>query len=59
MNELTEKLMKSGQSEGGAKANAKGVVQKIKHGKFMKELNEGYQVRHLALGNICFGAPEI
>lgn len=30
--------MKSSQSEGGAKANAKGVVQKIKHGKFMKEL---------------------
>lgn len=30
--------MKSSQSEGGAKANAKGVVQKIKRGKFMKEL---------------------
>jgi len=26
MNELTEKLMKSGQSEGGAKANAKGCA---------------------------------
>lgn len=59
MNELTEKLIKSGQSEGGAKANAKGVVPKIKYGKCMKELSEGYQVRHLPVGQYLFWAPEI